>query len=46
MSLMAILFSYDAVSGERERGTLRLLLTNSLSRPALIAAKWLGGYSP
>lgn len=43
MSLMAILFSYDAVSGDRERGTLQLLLSNPLSRPVLIAAKWLGG---
>ena len=43
MSLMAILFSYDSVTGERERGTLRLLLTNSLSRASVIVGKWIGG---
>ncbi len=43
MSLMAILFSYDAVAGERESGTLKLMISNSLPRPKLILGKWLGG---
>jgi len=43
MSLMAILFSYDSVTGERERGTLKLLVTSSLSRANIIVGKWIGG---
>jgi len=45
MSLMAVLFSHDAVCGERERGTLRLITSNAVARPKLILAKWLGGSS-
>ena len=44
MSLLAILFAYDAVCGERERGTLALIASNPVSRPMLILGKWLGGY--
>ena len=29
LSLMALLFAYDALAGEREQGTLRLVLTHS-----------------
>jgi ABC-type transport system involved in multi-copper enzyme maturation permease subunit len=43
VSLMAILFSYDAISGERERGTLKLMVSNSLGRAWILLAKWLGG---
>jgi ABC-type transport system involved in multi-copper enzyme maturation permease subunit len=43
MSLMAILFSYDAIAGERENGTLKLMLTNSFSRAKVILGKWIGG---
>lgn len=43
MSLMAILFSYDAITGERERGTLKMLVSNSLSRATIIVSKWIGG---
>jgi len=43
MSLMAILFSYDAVAGERERGTLRLMLSSSVSRAKILLGKWIGG---
>ena len=31
LSLIAILFTFDTVSGERERGTLRLILANPIS---------------
>ena len=43
MSLMAILFSYDAVAGERERGTLRLMVSSSVSRVKILLGKWIGG---
>lgn len=44
VSLLALLFSYDAIAGERERGTLRALLANSLPRSQLLAAKMVSGY--
>ena len=43
MSLMAILFSYDSVTGEREHGTLKLMVANSLSRAGILLGKWIGG---
>ena len=44
MSLIAFVFSYDAVCGERERGTLKLLMSYSIPRDKVILAKWIGGY--
>lgn len=43
-SLIAFVFSYDAVCGEREMGTLKLLMSFSIPRDKIIMAKWLGGY--
>ena len=43
MSLLALLFSYDAVTGERERGTLRQMISNSVSRTTILLGKFLGG---
>jgi len=43
MSLLALLFSYDAVTGERERGTLRQMVSNSVPRTAILLGKFLGG---
>ena len=43
-SLLAFVFTYDAISGEYRRGTLRLLLINSIPRPLLLTAKFLGSY--
>ena len=43
VSLFGILFSYDAVSGERESGTLKLQCTTPISRGTLFAAKFTGG---
>ena len=43
MSLLALLFSYDAVTGERERGTLRQLISNSIPRTTILLGKFLGG---
>ena len=44
MSLLAIAFSYDAVSGESEAGTLKVLMSYSVPRDLVLLAKWLGGY--
>lgn len=44
MSLLALLFSYDAIAGERERGTLSAVLANSVPRSLLLTAKMVGGY--
>ncbi|MFB0554320.1 MAG: ABC transporter permease [Phycisphaerae bacterium] len=43
MSLLAILFSYDTVTGERQKGTLRLVISNSVSRVNILLGKWIGG---
>ena len=42
LSLMALIFAYDALAGERERGTLRLVLTHPVSRGAILLAKYIG----
>ncbi len=42
LSFIPLLFTFDALSGERERGTLRLCLANSISRSALLVGKFLG----
>jgi len=44
ISLLALLFSYDAISGEREHGTLRLVLSNAVPRDVVLFSKWVGGY--
>ena len=44
MSLLAIAFSYDAISGEKEGGTLRLMMSYSVPRDTVLLAKWIGGY--
>lgn len=44
LSLFAILFSYDVIVGEKEKGTLRLALSNSVPRDRLILGKAIGGY--
>ncbi|MDR1056112.1 MAG: ABC transporter permease [Prevotellaceae bacterium] len=43
MSLLAILFSYNSISGEAEDGTLRLILSNAVPRMLLLTGKWIGG---
>ena len=43
LSALAILFAYNAISGEREDGTLKLVLSNPISRDTLIFGKYLGG---
>ena len=44
MSFMAILFTYDAISGERETGTLSLLMSNSVPRATVLLAKFIGAF--
>lgn len=50
LSLFAILFSYDAINGEREHGTLQLTFSNPVPRVQFLAAKfagcWLGLVGP
>ncbi len=43
MSLAALIFSYDAISGEKEEGTLKLMLANGVPRARVILAKIIGG---
>ena len=43
-SLLALLFTFDAVSGEREAGTLRITLANALPRDIFLSSKLIGGY--
>jgi len=45
LSLCAMLFAFDIVSGEKETGTLCQSLSNSLKRPILIIGKWIGGFT-
>ena len=46
LSLLAIMFTFDAVTGERESGTLKLIFANSVPRTRFLLAKlagsWLG----
>ena len=42
LSLIALLFTFDAVAGEHERGTLRLVLVNSIPRSTVWSGKFLG----
>ncbi len=42
LSLIALLFTFDAISGEREHGTLRLTLANSIPRHTVLIGKFLG----
>ena len=42
LSLIAVLFTFDSISGERERGTLRLVLANSVPRHTVLIGKFLG----
>lgn len=43
ISLLAFLFSYDAIAGERQSGTLALVLSNPIPRGKLLFGKYLGG---
>ena len=42
LSLVALLFTFNSISGEREHGTLRLILANSIPRHTVLIGKFLG----
>lgn len=44
LSLFAVLFAYDAISGEKERGTLRLSFAGPLPRHTFVAGKLIGSF--
>ncbi len=44
LSLLAILFTYDAINGERERGTLKLSFANPVPRISYILSKIIGSW--
>jgi ABC-type transport system involved in multi-copper enzyme maturation permease subunit/pimeloyl-ACP methyl ester carboxylesterase len=44
MSLLALLFVFQSICGEREKGTLRLMLANAVPRDTILLGKWVGGY--
>ena len=43
LSALTILFAYNTISGEREDGTLKLVLSNPIPRDTLVVGKYLGG---
>jgi ABC-type transport system involved in multi-copper enzyme maturation permease subunit len=43
ISVLALLLAYDAIAGERERGTLRLMLSNTAARYQVLLGKLLAG---
>jgi ABC-type transport system involved in multi-copper enzyme maturation permease subunit len=43
LSLAALIFSYDAVCGEKEDGTLKLMMSNRLARSEILLGKITGG---
>jgi ABC-type transport system involved in multi-copper enzyme maturation permease subunit len=43
ISVLALLVAYDAISGEKERGTLRLMLSSTAARYQVLLAKLLAG---
>lgn len=43
-SLLALLFTFDGVAGEKEAGTLRITLANAVPRDVFLWSKLIGGY--
>jgi ABC-type transport system involved in multi-copper enzyme maturation permease subunit len=43
IGVLALLLAYDAISGEREHGTLRLVLSNTAARHQVLLGKLLAG---
>ncbi len=43
-SLLALLFTFDVVAGEREVGTIRITLSNAVPRDLFLWGKLIGGY--
>ena len=42
LSLLALTFAYDAIAGEYEHGTLRLVLSHPVRRGSILFAKYIG----
>jgi ABC-type transport system involved in multi-copper enzyme maturation permease subunit len=45
LGLFAVLYAGTMVCGEKESGTLKLVLSNRTTRSTILAAKYLGGFS-
>lgn len=44
LSIMVIFLVYDVIAGERQRGTLKLMLSNPVPRDTILLGKLLGGW--
>jgi ABC-type transport system involved in multi-copper enzyme maturation permease subunit len=44
VSLAALIFTFNRISGEREKGTLRLIISSSIRRGDILIAKIVGNY--
>jgi len=44
LSLFAIMFTFNAINGEREEGTLKLVFSNSVSRSKYLIGKCIGSW--
>jgi ABC-2 type transport system permease protein len=44
LSLFAVVFAFDSVSGEKQRGTLRLIFSNAIPRHVFILGKMVGTF--
>jgi ABC-type transport system involved in multi-copper enzyme maturation permease subunit len=44
VSLAALIFTFNRISGEREKGTLRLMISSSVRRGEILLAKIMGNY--
>jgi hypothetical protein len=44
LSLVVFMLAHDSISGERESGTLKVLLASPLSRDTVIFGKYVGGF--
>ena len=44
LSILALIFTFNRISGEKEAGSLRLVISNSVPRWKIILAKILGNY--
>lgn len=42
LSLLALLFAYDAIAGDLEKGTLRLVISHPVGRGSILFAKYVG----
>jgi ABC-type transport system involved in multi-copper enzyme maturation permease subunit len=43
-ALIAFLFGFDLICSDKERGTLKLMVSSGASRGAIALGKWLGGW--